>query len=151
MYPLLVIATSAAVVASQALISGAFSLTQQAIQLGYSPRMRIIHTSKQEAGQIYIPEVNKALAAGTLLLVLGFRSADAPRRGLWRCRERHDGDHEHPVLHGRASPWGWSKLKARSFLVFFLSIDLAFFFANLVKIPHGGWVPLAIAGRSSRS
>ncbi len=76
-YPLLVIATSAAVVASQALISGAFSLTQQAIQLGYSPRMRIIHTSKQEAGQIYIPEVNKALAVGTLLLVLGFRSATA--------------------------------------------------------------------------
>src|SRR5688572_26425519 len=76
-YPLLVIATSAAIVASQALISGAFSLTQQAIQLGYSPRMRIIHTSKHLAGQIYIPEVNKALAVGTLLLVLTFRSSTA--------------------------------------------------------------------------
>src|SRR5688572_19166454 len=76
-YPLLVIATSAAIVASQALISGAFSLTQQAIQLGYSPRMRIIHTSKHLAGQIYIPEVNKALAVGTLLLVLTFGSSTA--------------------------------------------------------------------------
>src|SRR5215207_2477933 len=75
--PLILIATSAAVVASQALISGAFSLTQQAIQLGYSPRMTIVHTSSQQAVQIYIPEVNKALAIGTLLLVLAFRSAGA--------------------------------------------------------------------------
>jgi KUP system potassium uptake protein len=144
-YPLLVIATSAAVVASQALISGAFSLTQQAIQLGYSPRMRIIHTSKHEAGQIYIPEVNKALAAGTLLLVLGFRSATrlgaaygvavsgtmAITSILFYMVVRHQ--------------WGWSKLKAGSFLVFFLTIDLSFFLANLAKVPHGGWVPLAVA------
>jgi KUP system potassium uptake protein len=145
-YPLLVIATSAAVVASQALISGAFSLTQQAIQLGYSPRMRIIHTSKHEAGQIYIPEVNKALAAGTLLLVLSFQTATrlgaaygvavsgtmAITSILFYMVVRHQ--------------WGWSKLKAGAFLVFFLTIDLAFFLANLAKIPHGGWVPLAIAG-----
>ncbi|HEX5077249.1 MAG TPA: potassium transporter Kup [Gemmatimonadaceae bacterium] len=145
-YPLLVIATSAAVVASQALISGAFSLTQQAIQLGYSPRMRIIHTSKHEAGQIYIPEVNKALAAGTLLLVLGFGTATrlgaaygvavsgtmAITSILFFMVVRHQ--------------WGWSKLKAGSFLVFFLTIDLAFFLANLAKVPHGGWVPLCIAG-----
>jgi KUP system potassium uptake protein len=144
-YPLLVIATSAACVASQALISGAFSLTQQAIQLGYSPRMRIIHTSKHEAGQIYIPEVNKALAAGTLLLVLGFRSATrlgaaygvavsgtmAITSILFYMVVRHQ--------------WGWSKLKAGSFLVFFLTIDLSFFLANLAKVPHGGWVPLAVA------
>jgi KUP system potassium uptake protein len=145
-YPLLVIATSAAVVASQALISGAFSLTQQAIQLGYSPRMRIIHTSAREAGQIYIPEVNKALAAGTLLLVLGFGTATrlgaaygvavsgtmAITSILFFMVVRHQ--------------WGWSKLKAGSFLVFFLTIDLAFFLANLAKVPHGGWVPLCIAG-----
>jgi KUP system potassium uptake protein len=133
-------------VASQALISGAFSLTQQAIQLGYSPRMRIIHTSKQEAGQIYIPEVNKALAAGTLLLVLTFQTATrlgaaygvavsgtmAITSILFYMVVRHQ--------------WGWSKLKAGAFLAFFLTIDLAFFLANLAKIPHGGWVPLAIAG-----
>ncbi|HEX8822094.1 MAG TPA: KUP/HAK/KT family potassium transporter, partial [Archangium sp.] len=77
LYPLVALATLAASVASQALISGAFSLTRQAIQLGYSPRMQIVHTSKQEAGQIYIPEVNKALAVGTLLLVVTFRSSTA--------------------------------------------------------------------------
>jgi KUP system potassium uptake protein len=145
-YPLLVIATSAAIVASQALISGAFSLTQQAIQLGYCPRMRIIHTSKHEAGQIYIPEVNKALAAGTLLLVVTFQTATrlgaaygvavsgtmAITSILFYMVVRHQ--------------WGWSKLKAGSFLAFFLTIDSAFFLANLAKVPHGGWVPLAVAG-----
>src|SRR5688500_5280875 len=145
-YPLLVIATSAACVASQALISGAFSLTQQAIQLGYSPRMRIIHTSVHEAGQIYIPEVNKGLAVGTLLLVLTFGSSTALGQAygvavtgtmaittiLFYIVARH--------------LWGWSRLKAGAFLAFFLSIDLAFFLANLVKVPTGGWVPLAVAG-----
>ena len=77
LYPMLVVATLAAIVASQALISGAFSLTHQAVQLGYTPRVTIVHTSKQEAGQIYIPEVNKALAIGTLLLVFGFGSSTA--------------------------------------------------------------------------
>ena len=107
--------------------------------------MRIIHTSKHEAGQIYIPEVNKALAAGTLLLVLGFGTATrlgaaygvavsgtmAITSILFYMVVRHQ--------------WGWSKLKAGSFLVFFLTIDLAFFLANLAKVPHGGWVPLAVA------
>jgi KUP system potassium uptake protein len=144
-YPLLVIATSAACVASQALISGAFSLTQQAIQLGYSPRMRIIHTSVHEAGQIYIPEVNKGLAIGTLLLVLTFGSSTALGQAygvavtgtmaittiLFYIVARH--------------MWGWSRLKAGSFLAFFLAIDLSFFIANLVKVPSGGWVPLAVA------
>src|SRR3954468_7428780 len=75
--PLIIIATIAAIIASQALISGAFSLTQQSIQLGYSPRMQIIHTSEREAGQIYIPEVNKALMVGCLVLVVAFRSSSA--------------------------------------------------------------------------
>jgi KUP system potassium uptake protein len=108
--------------------------------------MRIIHTSAREAGQIYIPEVNKALAAGTLLLVLGFGTATrlgaaygvavsgtmAITSILFFMVVRHQ--------------WGWSKLKAGSFLAFFLTIDLAFFLANLAKVPHGGWVPLCIAG-----
>ena len=144
-YPLLIIATSAAVVASQALISGAFSLTQQAIQLGYSPRMRIIHTSKQEAGQIYIPEVNKALAVGTLLLILGFKSATALGSAYGVAVSGTMAITSILFYMVVRDQWGWSQLKAGSFLVVFLSIDLTFFFANLLKIPAGGWVPVAVA------
>jgi KUP system potassium uptake protein len=140
-----VIATSAAVVASQALISGAFSLTQQAIQLGYSPRMRIIHTSKHEAGQIYIPEVNKALAAGTLLLVLTFRTATRLGAAYGVAVSGTMAITSILFYIVVRNQWGWSKFKAGSFLAFFLTIDLSFFLANLAKVPHGGWVPLAIA------
>ena len=77
LYPLLIIATVAALVASQALISGAFSLAQQSVQLGYSPRLTIVHTSEQEYGRIYVPEIHAALMVGTLLIVLGFRSSSA--------------------------------------------------------------------------
>ena len=77
LYPLIALATMAAIIASQALISGAFSLTRQCVQLGYSPRVTIVHTSKQEAGQIYIPEVNTALLIGCVLVVLYFRSSTA--------------------------------------------------------------------------
>ena len=144
-YPLLVIATSAAIVASQALISGAFSLTQQAIQLGYSPRMRIIHTSKDKAGQIYIPEVNKGLAAGTLLLVLGFQNATRLGAAYGVAVSGTMAITSILFYIVARDQWAWSKLKARSFLAFFLTIDLAFFLANLAKVPHGGWVPLAVA------
>jgi KUP system potassium uptake protein len=144
-YPLLIIATSAAVVASQALISGAFSLTQQAIQLGYSPRMRIIHTSKQEAGQIYIPEVNKALAVGTLLLIIGFGSATALGSAYGVAVSGTMAITSILFYMVVRDQWGWSPLKAGTFLVFFLSIDLAFFFSNLLKIPAGGWVPVTVA------
>jgi len=144
-YPLLIIATSAAVVASQALISGAFSLTQQAIQLGYSPRMRIIHTSKQEAGQIYIPEVNKALAVGTLLLIIGFGSATALGSAYGVAVSGTMAITSILFYMVVRDQWGWSPLKAGAFLVFFLSIDLAFFFSNLLKIPAGGWVPVTVA------
>jgi KUP system potassium uptake protein len=143
--PLLLIATSAAVVASQALISGAFSLTQQAIQLGYCPRMRIIHTSKQEAGQIYIPEVNKALAVGTLLLILGFKSATALGSAYGVAVSGTMAITSILFYMVVRDQWGWSQLKAGTFLVFFLSIDLAFFFANLLKVPAGGWVPVTVA------
>ena len=144
-YPLLVIATSAAIVASQALISGAFSLTQQAIQLGYSPRMRIIHTSKQEAGQIYIPEINKALAIGTLLLVVGFGSSTALGAAYGVAVTGTMAITTILFYIITRQLWEWSPLKAGGFLAVFLAIDLAFFSANLLKIPHGGWVPLAIA------
>jgi KUP system potassium uptake protein len=142
--PVLVIATLATVIASQALISGAYSLTLQAVQLGYVPRVQIEHTSARERGQIYIPSVNWALMASCIALVLGFRTSSnlAAAYGVavtttmaittllfyFVARER----------------WKWSALKAGTIAGFFLVIDLAFWGANLLKIPHGGWVPLVI-------
>ncbi len=145
LFPLLVIATLAAIVASQALISGAFSLTQQAVQLGYTPRVTIIHTSKQEAGQIYIPEVNVALALGTLLLVAGFRSSTALGAAYGVAVTGTMSITTVLFYAVVRRQWHWSALKAGAFLAFFLIIDLGFFASNILKIPHGGWVPLVIA------
>jgi KUP system potassium uptake protein len=144
--PLLVIATLAAIVASQALISGAFSLTQQAIQLGYTPRLQIIHTSHEQAGQIYIPEVNKALAVGTLLLVVTFGSAAALAATYGVAVTATMGITTILFVITARQRFGWSKAKARTFLIFFLLIDLTFLASNLLKVPHGGWVPLGVAG-----
>ncbi len=145
LYPMLVIATLSAIVASQALISGAFSLTQQAVQLGYSPRVTIVHTSKQEAGQIYIPEVNKALWLGTLLLVFGFGSSTA-LGGAYGIAVTGTMAITTILFCAIASErFGWSRAHIVAFLAFFLSIDLALFTANVLKIRTGGWVPLAIA------
>jgi len=144
-YPLLGVATLAAIVASQALISGAFSLTQQAVQLGYSPRMQIVHTSSQTAGQIYIPEVNKALAVGTLLLVVTFRSAAALGAAYGVAVTATMAITSVLFVLIAEQRFGWSKGRMRLFLVFFLTIDVAFFLSNVLKVPHGGWVPLAIA------
>jgi KUP system potassium uptake protein len=143
--PLLIIATLAAIVASQALISGAFSLTQQAVQLGYSPRVRIIHTSKQEAGQIYIPEVNTALAVGTLLLVVAFRSSVALGQAYGVAVTGTMVITNLLFFAIARERFRWSRAKAWTFLGVFMLIDVTFFAANLLKIPTGGWVPLAIA------
>ena len=143
--PLLVIATLAAIVASQALISGAFSLTQQAVQLGYSPRVTIVHTSEKEAGQIYIPEVNKALAVGTLLLVVTFQTATALGAAYGVAVTGTMAITTvlfHRIMRYR---WGWPAGRVWTFTAFFLLVDLTFFLANLLKVPHGGWVPLAAA------
>jgi KUP system potassium uptake protein len=144
LFPLIAIATLAAIVASQALISGAFSLTQQSVQLGYCPRVAIVHTSRSEVGQIYIPEVNIALMIGCLLLVVAFRSSSALGAAygiavtgtmaitsvLFYVIARHR--------------WGWSVWRAGAVAGFFVVIDLTFLAANLVKIAHGGWVPLVM-------
>ena len=143
--PLLVIATLAAIVASQALISGAFSLTQQAVQLGYSPRMTIVHTSSREMGQIYVPEVNKLLAAGTLLLVVGFGSSTALGAAYGVAVTATMAITTLLFHDVTRNQWHWPAWKSWTFTGFFLAIDLAFFAANIIKIPHGGWVPLAIA------
>jgi KUP system potassium uptake protein len=145
LFPLLAIATLAAVVASQALISGAFSLTQQAMQLGYTPRVTIVHTSEQQRGQIYIPEVNKALAVGTLLLVVTFQSSTALGAAYGVAVTGTMAITSVLFYSVARQHWNWSVLRAGSFLAFFLAIDLAFFAANLLKVPHGGWVPLTIA------
>jgi KUP system potassium uptake protein len=145
LFPLVVLSTFAAIIASQAVISGAFSITQQAIKLGYSPRLDIHHTSAHEKGQVYIPEVNWCLMVATVGLVLGFTSSTnlAAAYGMavtttmvittillyFVARER----------------WGWSRPVASAFTGTLLAIDVAFFSANVIKIPHGGWFPIAVA------
>lgn len=145
LYPLLVVATMAAVVASQALISGAFSLTQQSVQLGYSPRVEIIHTSEREAGQIYIPEVNKALAVGCILVVLGFRSSNALGAAYGIAVTGTMAITTILFYQVTRYRWGWSRWHAAGLTLLFLTVDVAFFGANVLKIAQGGWVPLVLA------
>jgi KUP system potassium uptake protein len=145
LYPMVAIATSAAIVASQALISGAFSLTRQAVQLGYSPRVTIIHTSKSEMGQIYIPEVNTALWLGCVALVVGFKSSSnlAAAYGIAVTGTMIITT---LLFHAVArDQWNWSRLKAGALTTLFLTVDLAFFAANLVKFTDGGWFPIVVA------
>ncbi len=143
-YPLVALATSATVIASQALISGAFSLTMQAVQLGYYPRLRIEHTSSMERGQIYIPQVNWFLMFACSGLVVGFRSSSnlAAAYGIAVTMTMIITT----VLFYFAARrlWHWSPAKALVICAPFLVIELAFFGANALKIAHGGWFPLAI-------
>lgn len=144
--PMVVLATAATVIASQAVITGAYSLTSQAIQLGLLPRLEVRHTSAHQAGQIYMPRVNGLLLIGVLLLVAVFRSSTAMASAygiavtgtmvvtgmmafivIWRM-------------------WRWSAFAAAALVVPFLFIDLTFLMANLLKVVEGGWVPLAIGG-----
>jgi KUP system potassium uptake protein len=144
LYPMVVLATMAAIIASQALISGAFSLTHQAVQLGYLPRVTVIHTSEEAHGQIYIPEVNWLLMIGTLLIVVGFGSASALASAYGIAVTGTMAITSilfHEVTTRR---WGWPRGRSILMLVAFLLIDLAFFGANVAKILHGGWVPLVI-------
>jgi KUP system potassium uptake protein len=143
--PLLFIATAAAVVASQALISGAFSLTQQAVQLGYCPRVHIVHTSEKEAGQIYVPEVNVALAIGTLLLVVAFGSSTALGQAYGVAVTGTMIITNLLFFAVARDRFGWSALQAWAFLIVFMIIDVTFFTSNLLKVESGGWVPLVIA------
>jgi KUP system potassium uptake protein len=146
LYPMVVVATVATVIASQALISGAFSLTQQAVQLGYWPRVRIVHTSGEAAGQIYIPEINWILMIACLALVLGFRASSnlAAAYGIAVTGTMSITS----VLYYAVARvrWGWSRLAAGAVVAGFLIVDLSFLGANLNKIESGGWFPLAIAG-----
>ena len=145
LYPLVAIATVATVVASQALISGAFSLTHQCIQLRYSPRVSIVHTSRSEMGQIYIPEVNTALMVGCLVLVVGFGSSSAlgAAYGIAVTGTMAVTTVLFCVL--ARQRWRWPAWRLAAVAVVFLGIDLSFFSSNMAKVRQGGWVPLAIA------
>jgi KUP system potassium uptake protein len=143
---LAVLATMASVIASQALISGAFSLTVQAVQLDYLPRVRILHTSGEHRGQVYVPLVNWALMVGTIGLVLGFRSSSnlAAAYGIAVTATMVITSLLFYEVARRR--WGWSTLKASLVVAPLLAVDLAFFAANVPKIPDGGWFPVLIAG-----
>ena len=142
--PLVVLATAATVIASQALISGAFSVARQCMQMSFLPRMAVLHTSHSEEGQIYVPQVNTALLVGVLILVLAFRSSDALASaygiavtGTFLCT---------CVLAMVAfrRQFHWPRSLAIGVFGFFFVIDAVFFAANLLKVPEGGWVPLLL-------
>jgi len=152
LYPLIALATAATIIASQAVISGAFSLTRQAVQLGYSPRLRIEHTSSREIGQIYVPTVNWALMVLTCALVLGFRTSSniAGAYGvalstLMLITTLMFYVMSREVWRWSFTVWRWSFARAAIVSGLFLCVDVPFFAANMLKIRSGGWVPLAIA------
>jgi KUP system potassium uptake protein len=142
--PLVILATLATIIASQAVISGAFSVTQQAIQLGFIPRLRITHTSEHAAGQIYIPVINWALLVMVILLVLMFGSSSnlAAAYGIAVTGAMAIDTVLISVV--LFSLWKWPSWKAIPLLAIFFAIDLLYFGANLLKVPDGGWFPLLI-------
>lgn len=143
---LVVIATVSTVIASQALISGVFSLTRQAVQLGYCPRIQIIHTSSREIGQIYIPAVNWSLFVGVIWLVFEFGSSSrlASAYGVAVTATMVITTLLAWVVSVRL--WNWFRSMAALLFLGFLFVDLLFFIPNLLKISHGGWVPLVVGG-----
>jgi KUP system potassium uptake protein len=145
LYPMIGVATLAAIVASQALISGAYSITRQAIQLGFLPRLTVVHTSETQYGQIYMPEVNRALAVGCLALVAGFRTSGnlAAAYGIAVTLTMViTAILFHRVMRER---WGWRAAAAGGLTTLFLAVDVPLFAANIHKIPDGGWFPLVVA------
>ena len=142
--PLVMLATVATIIASQAVISGAFSLTRQAIQLGYCPRMEILHTSDEEIGQIYVPAINWSLLVAIIALVLGFRTSSSLAAAYGIAVTGTMAITTVLAFVVVRKLWGWNTFASGAVLVGFLSVDLAFFGANAVKIEHGGWFPLVI-------
>ncbi|MDP2957885.1 MAG: potassium transporter Kup [Longimicrobiales bacterium] len=144
-FPLVGLATAAAVIASQAVISGSFSLAMQSVQLGYSPRLGIEHTSETEKGQIYIPEVSWALMIACIGLVIGFGSSTA-LAGAYGVAVTTTMVVTTVLFYFLAHErWGWPRPLALAVTGVFLVVDLAFWVTNMMKIPDGGWFPLAVA------
>jgi KUP system potassium uptake protein len=144
LYPLIGLATLAAIIASQALISGAFSLTQQLMQLGYWPRVTIVHTSKEQRGQIYIPEVNTALMVGCLFVVLYFGSVSRISAAYGIAVTGAFAVTTMLFFTVTTKVWRWPLGKALALCGMFLVIDLAFFSANIIKFFEGGWFPIVV-------
>ncbi|MEO7786940.1 MAG: KUP/HAK/KT family potassium transporter, partial [Sphingomicrobium sp.] len=142
--PLVLLATMATIIASQAVISGAFSVTQQAIQLGFIPRLRITHTSETAAGQIYIPAINWALMVMVLVLVLNFRTSSnlAAAYGIAVTGAMFIDTLLIAVV--LFTLWKWNRILAGALVALFLVVDVTYFAANLLKVPVGGWFPLLV-------
>jgi KUP system potassium uptake protein len=145
LYPLVILATMATIIASQAIISGAFSLTRQAVQLGYLPRVRIVHTSSQEMGQIYIPTLNWVLMLATIGLVIGFRSSNNLAAAYGVAVSTTMVITTFLAYFAARDRLGWKTGPALLVTFLFLVFDLSFLTANLAKIGHGGWFPLVVA------
>ncbi len=146
LYPMVVLATLAAVIASQALISGAFSLTKQAVQLGCFPRLAIQHTSSSEIGQIYVPLVNRGLLLMTIALVIGFGSSSRMAAAYGIAVAMTMVITTVLTFFVARQLWKWSLAKSIAVFGIFFLIDLVFCVSNIVKIHDGGWVPLVIGG-----
>jgi len=144
--PMLILATAAAVIASQAVISGAFSVTREAIQLGFLPRMQVRHTSDEQIGQVYLPWINRMLMVMTLAVVLGFRSSDnlGAAYGIAVVGTMTIDSVLVMIVFRRL--WNWSRKRVLAVGMLFLFVDLAFLTANADKVEHGGWFPLVLGG-----
>jgi KUP system potassium uptake protein len=144
LYPMVALATAATVIASQALISGAFSIARQALQLGYLPRMTVVHTSGTTEGQIFIPEVNRVLMVACVALVLSFKSSGSLAAAYGIAVTGTMTITTVLLFFVARQRWGWSFWRAGSLLLLLLSIDLSFLISCSAKLGHGGWVPLAL-------
>lgn len=144
LYPMVILATFATVIASQAVISGAFSLTFQALNLGYLPRMKITHTSEEERGQIYIPQLNWLLLFATIALVIGFKSSSNLASAYGIAVTTTMLITTFLLFITMVKLWKWNKLVAATVVSFFGIIVFAFWGANMLKFSHGGWVPMSI-------
>ncbi len=144
LYPMIALSTCAAVIASQAVISGAFSMTREAMSLGYSPRMAVVHTSREMSGQIFVPWVNRMLMVLVILAVLMFRSSDNLGAAYGIAVTGTMTMTTLLALVVARKRWHWPWLAVVVVGVLFLIIDLSFFSANLLKVAHGGWFPLVL-------
>lgn len=145
-YPMVALACIATVIASQAVISGAFTMVREAVQLGYLPRMRVRHTSSEIRGQVYLPAVNGVLLALVVAAVLGFRSSDNLAAAFGIAVSGTMLISTLLVLVVARRLWHWSAVAIAAFACVFVVIDIAYFAANAIKIESGGWFPLALGG-----
>jgi KUP system potassium uptake protein len=145
LYPMVLLSTFATIIASQAMISGAFSLTRQAVQLGYCPRVTIIHTSADTEGQIYVPEINRIMMVVCIGLVLTFRASSGLAAAYGIAVTANMAITSLLYYYVATHTWGWTPTKAAPLVVLFLIFDITYFGSNLLKIFDGGWFPIAVA------